>query len=196
MTDNSKTIACIGWGSLVWDPRSLPLHGTWQNDGPPLPVEFARESGTRPGKRCISLVICADVPRVQTCWALLDVPDIRTARDELGRREYEEAKPNWIEANIGFWDGASGTSSGMEAETIAAWAAERGFAGAVWTSLPCGFRKIRGTMPTVQAVVSYLRALDAVDKPGAEKYARSAPPQIDTSYRRAIAEALGWTPLP
>ena len=195
MTDNSKTIACIGWGSLVWDPRSLPLRGTWHNDGPSLPVEFARESGTRPGKRCVSLVICADVPRVQTCWALLDVSDIKKAQDELGQRGFKEAKPDWIETNIGFWDEASGTSPYMEAETISAWAAERNLTGAVWTSLPCGFRRSRGTMPTVQAVIAYLEALEAVDRPGAEKYVRSAPRQIDTPYRRAIAKALGWTSL-
>lgn len=38
-------IACIGWGSLIWDRRNLDVDGVWRVDGPMLPVEFARQSG-------------------------------------------------------------------------------------------------------------------------------------------------------
>ena len=37
-------IACIGWGSLIWDRRNLDVDGHWRADGPTLPVEFARQS--------------------------------------------------------------------------------------------------------------------------------------------------------
>jgi len=38
-------IAVIAWGSLVWDPRDLDIEPEWREDGPLLPVEFARFSG-------------------------------------------------------------------------------------------------------------------------------------------------------
>lgn len=186
---NDPAIACIGWGSLVYSPGHLPFRAGWQYDGPLLPVEFARESG---GKR-ITLVLCPGVPRVQTCWTLLDVPDFESARQSLGLREYPGAKPKWITANIGFWDQATGNSFGLEAETIAAWATERGLAGAVWTNLPCKFNQTNGMMPTVEQVIAYLRALDGEARQKAEEYVRKAPAQIDTPYRRLIAQELGWT---
>jgi hypothetical protein len=35
-------IAVIGWGSLIWCPGSLRIQTAWHNDGPSLPIEFAR----------------------------------------------------------------------------------------------------------------------------------------------------------
>jgi len=38
------TIACLGWGSLIWSPRTLPVSGDWHTDGPHLPIEFSRQA--------------------------------------------------------------------------------------------------------------------------------------------------------
>lgn len=118
---NNQAIACIGWGSLVHNPGHLRLRAGWHYDGPLLPVEFARESG---GKR-ITLVLCPGVPRPCRHAGHCYVPDIESAKQSLGVREYPGAKRKWITENIGYWDQATGNSFGIEAETIAAWATER-----------------------------------------------------------------------
>ncbi|MBT2304550.1 hypothetical protein J7E70_29415 [Variovorax paradoxus] len=191
MNKEENRIACIGWGSLVWDDsRDLPLLSGWRENGPSLPVEFARESG---GSR-ITLVICKDTPRVQTLWAIAEAVDVATARRQLGVREHPPASPEWIETEIGYWDKWSGKSHGGEAETIAAWAESKGLAGVVWTNLPCGFsgKARRGIMPPGEAIVAHLRGLAGEERAEAEKYVRRAPAQIDTPYRKLIAEQLGW----
>ncbi len=191
MNPQSKKIACIGWGSLIWDPRDLPLIGDWSQDGPMLSVEFARESSGRK----ITLVICKDAVSVPTLWALMDVADVITARQQLGVREFEDATPKWIEANIGFWNRSSGEQYGEGADAIAAWAGPRDLAGVVWTNLSWGFKdKARkGKFPSGEEIVTHLRDLDGAERIAAEEYIRRAPQQIDTAYRRLITAALALT---
>lgn len=186
-------IACVGWGSLVWNPRALPIRGVWHEDGPILPVEFARQSAGGP----MTLVICPGTVPVRTLWCLLDVNDMKSARQQLGTREYEKAAETtgWIEQNIGYIDMQSGARSGLAADAVAHWATVQGLSGAVWTSLPCGFagKAQRGAMPSADAVLAYLRGLSDEPSEKAEAYIRNAPVQIDTPYRRIIARELGWS---
>lgn len=189
-----KGIACIGWGSLIPEPRTLPYDGVWRNDGPQLPVEFARESGgtlNEPGEN-ITLVICPGVMPITTYWTLLLVPNLAEARNELGRREYKKATPDWIRDYIGFWDKASATHGGVEADTIAAWAEGKDFAGVVWTSLPPGMKQKRNSVPTINEVLDFLNNLDERNRAVAEKYVRTAPDQTKTPYRHAIEKEMGW----
>lgn len=191
MTERMRTIACIGWGSLVWRPDSLPLRGGWREGGPTLPVEFARQSEN---KR-VTLVICPGRPRVPTRWTLLGVPDMPSAKRMLAVREWDRAlkNPRWIEENIGFWERATGARNGMEADVIAAWASAQSFDGVVWTSLPCKFNGESGAMPTEDEVVGSLRALKGKERDLAEEYVRKAPREVDTPYRRRIEGDFGWT---
>jgi hypothetical protein len=191
MKDSGKmAIACIGWGSLIWDQQGLPVTGKWHGDGPMLPVEFARESEAGH----LTLVICPNAKRVQTYWSMLDVADMQSAKERLGIREYPQAKEKWISDNIGFIDQRTGEKYGAEGEAIVFWANQHSLDGVVWTNLPCGFRRNRNLMPSGADVISHLRELDEVSLEKAEKYVRQAPLQIDTEYRRLIEKEFGWHP--
>ncbi len=180
-------IVCLGWGSLIWCQKALPVIGEWEADGPGLPIEFARES--RDGR--ITLVICEGARVVTTLWAALNVPNLDAAKMALAARESVTAAN--IRYSIG-WCSPVGASEHRGAAVISQWAAARNLAGVVWTALK---PKI-GTdnrVPTQVEVVGHLGGLRGLQRDTAEEYVRHAPRQIVTSYRTAIEDTLGWTPL-
>ena len=62
-------IGCLAWGSLLWDPRTLPLAAAFEHDGPLLPIEFSRVA--LDGR--VTLVIDPLGAVVRTYWAPLAV---------------------------------------------------------------------------------------------------------------------------
>jgi hypothetical protein len=181
------TIACLGWGSLIWNPRNLPLQSHWHKDGPSLPVEFARKSAD--GR--ITLVIAPDSKVLRVLWAALDVSTVDEARQTLADRE--GIRPENMGRYMGAW--SSDRSSGHpEVATIGEWAIASGISGAVWTALPPKFSEVVGK-PSWNQVIRYLAQLTGDTKRLAEEYVRRAPSQIRTPYREKIERELGWTPL-
>jgi hypothetical protein len=178
-----KRIACIGWGSLVWDPRSLPVAGVWRADGPTLPIEFARESAD--GR--ITLVLCDGVRAVQSYWCLLSVEDVSEGILVLA---YREGITSRIAKDIGRWNSVDDKSHGMCSAEIAKWAKTQGLDGVVWTNLSCGLRASRGAMPTEEDVLAHLTQLSGEQLESAKHYVEMAPAQIDTGYRGAIVSSL------
>ena len=184
--DPPMRIACLAWGSLIWKWAPLKLATPWQDDGPELPIEFARESdggelatALSPGAR--------DVP---THWALLADDDVAVACAQLKAREKIPAERH---DGIGHVPGAA---AGTFDARIAAWAQRRAIDAVVWTALPPRSHGVEGRMPSQQEAVAYLSGLRGDVRSHAEQYVRQVPPGIATAYRSAIETALGWTPRP
>lgn len=177
-------IACLGWGSLVWDPRKLPIQQPWFKDGPFIPVEFARQSS---GGR-ITLVIVSGVMPVQSLWAVMDSDDLGPAIEALRRREGMST-----DKHIGVWK--TGDPPPDAIPTLVDWAGAQGVDAVIWTALPPKFDGHDNVVPTAEAVVGYLQSLKGTERRDAERYIRLAPRQIDTASRRRIEADLNWTPL-
>ncbi len=176
------TIACLGWGSLIWDPRELPIQGQWSDDGPLVSVEFSRQS--RDGR--ITLVVESNATPVRTFWAVMDTHNLAASRSDLQKRE--DCK---LQA-IGSW--SAGTQSPRSIPDLHKWASARKIDAVIWTNLKPKIGNEYRT-PSIDEVVSYLRSLRGAKRDCAERYIRLAPRQIDTAYRRRIEAELGWSPL-
>jgi hypothetical protein len=176
-------IACLGWGSLIWDPRSLPIRCEWFKDGPFVPVEFSRRSND--GR--ITLVIDALSVPVRVLWAQMIPNSLSEAVDALADRE--NIKKN-RSSDIGAWK--RGDATPQYIPELSAWAEARGVDAVVWTALKPKFDKQEGETPSADKVVEYLRRLMGTERDAAKRYIENAPSQIDTEYRRRIEAALGW----
>lgn len=178
-------IACLGWGSLIWDPRDLPLLGPWREDGPTIHVDFLRHSS----RSRVTLVLDPSGPAVPSLWNQLRAPTWEEAARVLAIREGVEKMP-WM---ISHW--MPGAPEPPNVVGLAAWAASTGISHLVWTGLPPRWNGMDGNVPTKAQVVDFLRNLPLDKKPAAEDYVRRAPRQIVTPIRTALADELGWTSI-
>jgi len=177
------TIACLGWGSLVWDPRELAIQRQWFDDGPLIHVEFARQS--QDGR--ITLVLVQAEKPVRSLWAVMDSTDLASAKTSLRKREGIPGKNE--EKHIGTW--SAGQPSPSLIPALAEWAGAHGIAHVIWTNLPPRFNGSE-TTPSAEQIVQYLGELTGAMREHAERYVRFTPRQINTAYRRRIEAALQW----
>ena len=171
-------IACLGWGSLVWDPRELPLRTEWFPDGPSIRVEFVRQSGKENGR--ITLVLLPSADAVTSLWAEMDSDDPEAAKELLRLRE---GKPH--RHHIGLW--RNGEPEPGSLPGLSEWADARAVDAVIWTDLPPKFQGEEGRIPSAEEVAAYLQGLPTEPKAAAIEYIRRAPTQVDTAYRSAIA---------
>ncbi len=179
-------IAYLAWGSLVWDARRLPITGSWNEDGPQLPIELARVS--RDGR--LTLVLHAGVPPVRTYWALATTTTVAEARERLRLRE------GTVDRFIGSVPIAHEATTEI-AQTVERWRKRRGLDAVVWTDLPANFEEAAGYGHplTAENAIKYLLSLPVKQRRRAEEYIRKAPRQTQTPLRQIIEQRLGWEPL-
>ena len=193
-----NVIACLGWGSLIWYPRELPIQRSWFEDGPLVRVEFVRQSK----HNRITLVLHKAAQPVRSLWALMTVDNPGETVRALTMSEYpgiakkdEEEIDSWSKENIGQWSRDYATNLDRECILdLDAWAKAKSIDHVIWTALPPKFAGCKGRVPTPEDVIERLKKLPECERDHAEEYVRLAPKQIDTKYRRRIEAALGWSP--
>jgi hypothetical protein len=187
-----STIACLGWGSLIWHQGNLPIVGDWQPDGPSLPLEFARQSTEGTNADALTLVLVpGPYPLARSLWSYLDVKTPAEAREVLGTREKVPEK--YWKKSIALWEESDKNEPANPA--VASWARDRGLSAVVWTALPPKFQGENRRMPTLDEAVIYLRGLTGEPRERAERYVRKAPAQIDTPYRQRFVAEFEWAPI-
>lgn len=179
-------IVFLGWGSLIWKPGNLQLKGPWNDDGPFLPIEYARIS--RNGR--LTLVLCSGVSDVQTLWAYSGHDGLSHSVDALAKRE--RTGPSRI-GYMSIPDNLDRCRAVPDVlPRIRSWAEQKGIDVVVWTDLPTNFEEKTGKVFSGEAVIEYLKSLKGETLQKARKYVEKTPPQIDTRIRRRIGHELGW----
>jgi len=176
-------IACLGWGSLIWDPGKLLTRGEWKKDGPKIPLEYKRQSND--GR--LTLVIDPDSEPLTTLWILMGTDDLAQAKESLRSRE----KTNVI--NIG--NALSGEiSSDPIRLAIINWAKEQNLDAVIWTNLAVKFSG-QAVGPTLEEAIAYLDTINDEKLEKAKEYIIKTPLQINTVFRKRFAAKYGWADL-
>jgi hypothetical protein len=183
--------AVLGWGSVIWDPRTLHLSGGWIEDGPVLPIEFSRVSDN--GR--LTLVIDErHGVGVPTRYALSAFDDLDDVVADLQKRE---GAP--VRNRIGFIDVARALTSDralakhpVACARIRTWARNQHMDAVVWTAIGPRFREKTGVPFSVDAAVQYLAGLREPTRSLALDYIRRAPPDVVTPVRTKVATMFGF----
>lgn len=185
-------IAILGWGSLIWLPKDLKFdtNSGWKENGPVLPIEFARIS--QDGR--LTLVITPNGTEVTTLYSVSSFDSLDLAVLNLKKRE------GTVVENIGSYNKSKDEFSPVDfsfKENIKNWIQTTDFDAVIWTNLPENW-KIRNEEKVVVKTIdpkdriNYLQNLKGAESALAAEYIRNTPKQIATTYRKQIIEVLGW----
>ena len=189
-------IAILGWGSLLWQPKDLQFDKEigWSENGPMLPIEFARIS--KDGR--LTLVIVKDlkdVKEVKTYFAISNYKTLEEAVLNLAVREGSGRE------QIGSYDKSKDTFSKKVFfdKNILEWINNTDIDAVIWTNLEEKWDIKNEDGKVIKIVpderVDYLKNLKNHKRALAEEYIRRTPTQIDTHYRSLIEKELDWKPI-
>lgn len=187
-------IAVLGWGSLIWEPRSLQLAAGFVAFGPVLPIEFSRVSG---GNRLTLVIDESRGALCRTYFATSMLNELDAALLNLWVREGtgDEPLPQRVRdsTRVAFVDIAAGTANEhallhnpKSVETIRSWAVDNTFDAVIWTGLVSNFEAKKGKS---FSVLSALEHVAGVGNGGLETvlhYIWNAPPEVQTPVRAAV----------
>ncbi len=177
-------IAILGWGSLIWKPEKLEynIDFEWSEEGPILPIEFARISND--GR--LTLVISDLVKEVRTLFAISTFESLEKAILNLALREGSNI------STIGYYIKSNSKISPINFKhknNIKNWIEQNDYVDAViWTNLPENWK----AKTKFHDRIEYLLSLDEKASKTAEEYIRKTPEQINTELRSEIEEKLNW----
>ena len=184
-------IAILGWGSLIWQPKELKFDENigWKENGPVLPIEFARIS--KDGR--LTLVITPNGTEVPTLYSVSSFDTIDLAVLNLAVREGSGRK------SIGYYNKTKDEFSPIEfpyKDNIKNWIQTSDFDAVIWTNLPekWDITENKAVIKTIDPNdrINYLQNLKGSESALAEEYIRNTPKQIATKYRTQILKTLGW----
>ena len=183
-------IAILGWGSLIPHPTkhgaTLQIRGEWHEDGPLLPIEYARISETQE----LTLVLYPEAQNVQTLWAYSALTELDDAIKNL--RDREDTSTRRI-GYINLIDGSHSCNAYPEAlYIIMSWAEERELDAIIWTDLSENFQDKLGVDFSEDAAIGYLNGLKGKTRDEAKKYIQETPKQVKTHLRPRIKQELKW----
>ena len=176
-------IACLGWGSLIWDPRDLiKTKEEWKINGPLLPIEFLRISSDNR----VTLVIdeTSVSKTIQTLWTLMDTESFDKAFTSLKDRE------GTISKRIHFVK-KSDTPNGKIEEIVKKWLIDNDLDICIWTGLYLNNKK-QDKRPEVENIIDHIKILKGIEKEKAKEYIIKTPVQIQTEYRLSIEAEFDW----
>ncbi|MBP6425188.1 MAG: hypothetical protein KA278_05665 [Flavobacterium sp.] len=188
-------IAILGWGSLIWQPKELEFNKTfgWNEDGPILPIEFARIS--KDGR--LTLVITENGTEVPVLFTLSNYQNLEEAILNLAVREGSGRN------SIGSYDKSKDTFSSkfLFKDEIINWIKNTDFDAVIWTNLGVNWNIKNDKGDIIRQIeperrIEYLKELKGHTSAIAEEYIRRTPHQIVTAFRKKIESELNWTVIP
>lgn len=179
-------IAVLGWGSLIWDQRELKItDDKWYENGPVLPIEFARIS--KDGR--LTLVIKPSYPEVAVLYGISTFLDINVAVENLRLREGTSTKRvGWY--NFHTCEKNIRTANEPIIIALNAWKQNLDIDAVIWTDLPPNFQDSTEQVLNLENIAKVLYRLKRDQFIRAKEYLDKAPKQITTKLRPEISQLM------